>query len=140
MELRRILSPSAAQLAPLQQKFHEYARDRIPDLPPESADKPFLIGAYRQGRFIGGINGKVYWSGLEIDTLWVDQDFRNRGYGRDLLQAAEAYARDNGAVVAFLKTVEAAGFYQGQGYEIYGTLEDRPPGTLLYHMKKRLDR
>ena len=29
-------------------------------------------------------------------------------------------------------------FYEKLGYSIYGVLEDRPIGTLLYHMKKRL--
>jgi hypothetical protein len=24
-------------------------------------------------------------------------------------------------------------------YEVYGVLEDRPIGTVLYHMKKRID-
>ncbi len=45
---------------------------------------------------------------------------------------------ENGAVISFLKTVEAKDFYQKLGYEVYGVLEDRPIGTSLYHMKKRL--
>ncbi len=139
MELQRILSPDADQLLPLRQKFHQYARSRIPDLPDETGDKPFLFNAWEGDRFIGGINGNVYWNGLEIDTLWVDDDYRGRGYGRALLQAAEDFARQHSAVVAFLKTVEAAEFYQKQGYQVFGTLEDRPPGTVLYHLKKRLD-
>ena len=49
------------------------------------------------------------------------------------------YARENGAVVSFLRTVDAKEFYEKFGYQVYGQLEDRPIGTVLYHMKKRLD-
>lgn len=140
VRLQHILSPDEEQLLPLRRKFHQYARSRIPDLADESADKPFLFNALEGNRVVGAINGNVYWNGLEIDILWVDDAYRGRGYGRALLQAAEDFAREHAAVVAFLKTVEAAGFYQKQGYEVFGTLEDRPPGTVLYHLKKRLDR
>ena len=139
MRLQRILAPDADQLLPLRRHFHQYALSRIPDLPDESQDRLFLFNAFEGDRFIGGINGNVYWNGLEIDILWIDEAFRGRGHGRALLQAAEDFAREHAAVVAFLKTVEAAGFYQKLGYQVFGTLEDRPPGTVLYYLKKRLD-
>jgi len=90
-------------------------------------------------RLIGGICGSVYWNGLEIDTLWIDADYRGSGIGTRLLTEAEKFARDKGAVIAFFKTVEARGFYEKQGYQVYRVLEDRPIGSLLYHMKKRLN-
>ena len=80
----------------------------------------------------------MYWNGLEIDILWVDAEYRGLGIGAHLLVEAEKFARDNGAVIAFFKTVEARGFYEKQGYQVYGILEDRPIGSMLYHMKKRL--
>ncbi len=46
---------------------------------------------------------------------------------------------EQGAVISFLKTVEATGFYEKYDYQVFGILEDRPIGTLLYHMKKQLD-
>lgn len=55
-----------------------------------------------------------------------------------LLEKAEAIGASNGAVVAFLKTVDAKQFYERHGYEVYGVLENRPIGTHLYHLKKRL--
>ena len=59
--------------------------------------------------------------------------------GKNLLIAAEKYAIVNGAVISFLKTVDAIAFYENSGYQVYGLLEDRPVGTVLYHMKKRFD-
>ena len=139
IDIRQTLTPGRRDLALLEKAFAEYAATRIPDLPDESEDQAFLFSAYAAGQFIGGISGKGYWDGLEIDLLWVDAGHRGRGYGKQLVAAAEDFARDRGAVVAFLKTVEAVDFYQHLGYTVYGRLEDRPIGTLLFHLKKRLD-
>ena len=139
VELEKNLSPDENDLQPLRAGFHEFVLSQIPDLPGEDEDKHFLFSLTIDGEFIGGICGSVYWDGLEIDTLWIDDRYRGQGHGRTLMDEAEEYGRSLGAVIAFLKTVEASEFYQGLGYEIFGILEDRPIGTHLYHMKKRLD-
>ena len=69
----------------------------------------------------------------------MNENYRGTGIAKTLLKAAEDYARSNGAVIAFLKTVDAKEFYEKQGYKVYGQLEDRPIGSVLFHMKKRLD-
>ena len=140
VKLEKNLGPAESDLAPLRARFHEFVQSTIPDLPDESEDKHFLFSLTIDDQYIGGICGSVYWNGLEIDTLWVDDRHRGQGHGRRLVTAAEDYARGHGAVIAFLKTVEATDFYQRLGYEIFGILEDRPIGTQLFHMKKRLDR
>ena len=90
------------------------------------------------GELVGGVLANCYWDGLEIDTLQVSESQRGEGLGSKLLNKAEVFGIENGAVISFLKTVEAKDFYQKLGYEVYGVLEDRPIGTSLYHMKKRL--
>jgi len=139
VEIKKQLSPTEKDLAGLNHNFREYVLSQLPGLPDESEGKYFLFTAYEGSCFIGGISGSVYWNGLEIDTLWVDESQRRHGIGQQLLKAAEAYARDNDAVVAFLKTVAAKEFYEKMGYQVYGVLEDRPIGTVLYHLKKRID-
>lgn len=139
MEIRKLLSPSENDLARLNSKFWEFVSSRFAELPDESEDKKFLFSAFEESEFVGGISGNVYWDGLEIDTLWVEDDCRRKGFGVSLLMEAEKYARENGAVVSFLRTVDAKEFYEKFGYQVYGQLEDRPIGTVLYHMKKRLD-
>jgi len=134
-----IEAPSAAQSAELLQRFQEFVAQRL-DLPDESADKPLLINLRDDdGQLIAGILANAYWDGLEIDTLWVAEAQRGRGLGADLLRQAEEHGRRHGALVAYLKTVEARAFYEKQGYQLFGVLEDRPRGTHLYHLKKRLD-
>jgi GNAT superfamily N-acetyltransferase len=139
MKIEKIISPSHDDLSELNESFWRFVSSQLPTLPLESEDKKFLFSAIEQSTFLGGISGNVYWDGLEIDVLWVSESYRGRGVAKRLLQEAEDYARSNGAVIAFLKTVDAIEFYKRNGYEIYGQLEDRPIGSVLYHMKKRLD-
>ncbi len=137
--IKKIFNPCAQDLAELNDKFWCFAASEIPGLPHEINDKHFVFLVHHGESLVAGISGSVYWDGLEINTLWVDEELRGQQFGRELLQEAEAYAREQGAVIAFLKTVGAKGFYEKQGYAVFGVLEDRPIGTVLYHMKKRLD-
>ena len=132
--------PSERQMAPLRERFWQFTQSCYPGLAPESEDQRFLLQASdSDGALIGGILGAVYWDGLEIDILWVAEAHRGRGIGSRLMSEAEAYARTQGAVISFLRTVAAEAFYHRLGYATYGVLEDRPRGSLLFHMKKRLD-
>ena len=139
MKIEKNFAPSDSDLSELNDNFWNFVSSQFPNLPPESEDKRFLFSATDDTGFIGGISGSVYWDGVEIDVLWVHENCRRKGIARRLLEEAEDYARGNGAVVAFLKTVDAREFYEKQGYSVYGQLEDRPIGSVLYHMKKRLD-
>ncbi|EAR09958.1 GNAT family N-acetyltransferase [Reinekea blandensis] len=139
MNIEQVLSPSPELVAELSNLFHAFTISRLPDLPPESEDKIFMVTARSEsGVLQGGILANCYWDGLEIETLWVDSQQRGQGLGSILLENAEAFGIRHGAVISFLKTMEAKAFYESCGYEVYGVLEDRPIGTLLYHMKKRL--
>ena len=140
MNIEKNFSPSSQDLAQLNDSFWGYVLSQFPGLPHESEDKKFLFTAVEDSLLLGGISGNCYWDGLEVEVLWVNEKYRRKGIAKMLLDEAEDYARSNGAVIAFLKTVDAVEFYQSCGYRIYGQLEDRPIGSILYHMKKRLDR
>lgn len=117
-----------------------YVASEFPGLKPATED--IQLGAFvrsESGELIGGIRGAVYWDGLEVAVLWVREGDRCNGLGATLLRALETEAKRGGAVISFLKTVNARRFYERAGYRVYGVLEDRPIGSLLFHMKKRLD-
>ena len=123
----------------LEKGMREFELSVFPNLPDESEDIKFHVFAKNKyDNVIGGIKATVFWNGLEIDVLWVDSNHRRKGIASRLMHEAEKFAVKNGAVVAYLKTVMAKEFYESVGYSVYGVLEDRPIGTLLYHMKKKL--
>src|SRR5204862_307409 len=67
----------------------------------------------------------------------VAEDPRN---GTRLLRAAEDYAVERGCFASTLEThsYQARPFYEKCGYQVFGTLEDHPPGHAKYFMRKQL--
>jgi ribosomal protein S18 acetylase RimI-like enzyme len=89
---------------------------------------------------IAGISGYT-WAGMcEIHFLWVKPEERQKGYGRQLLEAAETEARARACAVIVLGTYsfQALEFYQKLGYGLAGKIEDCPPGHTHYYLFKRL--
>lgn len=89
---------------------------------------------------VGGVIGATYWDWLYVDLIWVKEELRHQGHGRDLLTHAEEEARHRGAANAYLDTFsfQAPAFYERLGYEVFGTLDDFPPGHRRYFMQKAL--
>lgn len=89
---------------------------------------------------IGGLVGGTYWGWLHVETLWVRDADRQRGYGTRLLAMAESEARRRGCRAAFLDTFsfQARPLYERRGYRVVGTIPDFPAGHERYFMVKRL--
>ena len=89
---------------------------------------------------VGGIIGATYWDWFNIDLMWIREDLRGQGYGSRLLAFAEEEAQSRGASKAHLDTFDfqAPDFYKKFGYEVFGVLEDCPPGHKRYYMTKKL--
>lgn len=92
------------------------------------------------GNIIGGLVGSTYWNWFDVKLLWIAEDFRGRGLGRDLLQRAENNARSRGCAHAKLSTFsfQAQDFYEKLGYKVVGQMSDYPPGESFYWMRKDL--
>jgi len=88
---------------------------------------------------VAGLVGETYCGWLFIRYLWVSEDLRGWGVGRELMARAEARARDRGCHAAWLDTFsfQAPGFYQKLGYEEFGRL-DYPPDHQRHFLSKRL--
>ena len=88
--------------------------------------------------FVGGVDG---WNGTDIDALWVEEKYRNRGIGSQLLVELEREVKENGADVMFIEAFDwwNVGFFKKNGYErVTGMLEDYPRGHVMYCMQKSL--
>lgn len=90
------------------------------------------------GAIVGGLIAATYWSWLTIDDLWLREDLRAGGYGRQLLAHAERSARNRGCAHASLTTFsfQARGFYEKAGYRVVGQLTDYPPGETYFWLRK----
>jgi GNAT superfamily N-acetyltransferase len=92
------------------------------------------------GQIVGGVIGATYWDWLYINLMWIQEDLRDQGYGKQLLGLAEEKARQRGAKHAYLDTFsfQAPDFYKKLGYEVFGELQNFPQGHQRYFMKKQL--
>lgn len=88
----------------------------------------------------GGLLGQVWGKWLHINILWIDRSARGKGHASELLRRAEAYARELGCIGAHLETFsfQARPLYERHGYEVFGQIDDYPPGHTNYFLRKRL--
>ena len=70
----------------------------------------FLRG--EAGEVLGGLLGEIWAAWLHIRTLALAAPARGQGFGRELMQRAERYARERGCTNAFLDTAHARPFYE----------------------------
>jgi ribosomal protein S18 acetylase RimI-like enzyme len=86
-----------------------------------------------------GLAGYTYAGWLFVENLWVRNELRGRGLGREMMTQAEQRARERGCHSAYLDTFsfQAPDFYQKLGYTVFGTL-DYPPEHRRFFLQKQL--
>ena len=93
------------------------------------------------GEMLGGLWGSTNYSLLYIYLLYLPEDLRRAGLGRQLITQAEQEAIKRGCRGVWLDTFsfQARGFYEKLGYTVFGTIEDYPPGHSRFFLKKTFD-
>jgi GNAT superfamily N-acetyltransferase len=93
-----------------------------------------------EGTIVGGVLGEKYWNWLHIDLMWIQEEFRGRGYGHQLLEAIEEEAKKHGVRNIFLDTFsfQAPDFYKQHGYQIFGELPEFPSGSTRFFFTKSI--
>ena len=78
------------------------------------------------GEIVGGILTFYDLEAVYIDIFWVDEKFRNQGYGKKLLDIAEEEALKKGCVFSIADTMDfqAEAFYLKSGYVRMGVIEN----------------
>lgn len=100
-----------------------------------------FVAIDENGIEIGGILAGIgYWNGLEIKILWVDEIYRNKGIGTQILKHVENIAIERGAEISMLDTFDfqAEDFYLKNGYEPIGEINNFPKGHRRIYFSKKL--
>jgi len=94
----------------------------------------------RENKVVGGIIGDVFGKYAYVAQLWVVESLRNKGYGTRLLNMLEEEATELGCEYAHTDTYsfEARPFYERNGYELFGTLDDYVKGHSKCFLRKTL--
>ena len=132
---------TAADAAIVTEGLVRYNLSQVPKTQDELFENISRKVVSEDGEVIAGCIAEMYyWNVIYVDILWVDERYRRGGIGTQLLQSVEAAAREKGCNLIHLDTFDfqAKDFYEKQGYEIFGVLEDCPPGHCRYYLKKNL--
>lgn len=102
---------------------------------------PFGFYALLNNQVIGGIiaHKKMQW--LDIDILFVNQDYRSNKIGSQLMSKAIEYCKNQELIGVHLYTLDfqAKGFYEKQGFQLIAEIKDWPKGITRYEFIKYIN-
>ena len=103
--------------------LHELLRRYNRQFNADQEDFTFCIR--RNGRLAAGITACRVLDTMEVEYLCVDEAFRGRGYGKELLQKIEKTAEEKNLrqITVWTYSFQAPGFYEKMGYERLFTLD-----------------
>ena len=89
---------------------------------------------------LGAISGNIYWGCCNIHNIVVDPEYRGKGMGKILMEAALSEARARGCVLAALETFDfqAKPFYERLGFKVDAERDGYSDGRRCFLMSRRL--
>ena len=93
-----------------------------------------------QGNVLGGVIASTVFRVMHLEVLWVSDDLRGKGYGSQLVLAAERIGFAGGCNTAQTWTLSFQGpkFYPTVGYQPLGIYDGHPNGITEHVFMKRL--
>ena len=105
-------------------------------------DGSIQIGIEENGKLIAGLDACITaFKILYVSTVFVDEAYRRKGYGKVLMDEMEKRARDMGVNTIRLDTFNWQGkaFYEALNYTSVGSYKNEIDGYSEYFFIKRLD-
>jgi ribosomal protein S18 acetylase RimI-like enzyme len=133
-------SPTQEEANLIQKGLEDYNREQTQgefDNPGIEID---LVLKDAEGNVVGGLNASTMVRVMHLEVLWVAEEYRKLGYGRDLVLEAERIGHAKGCITSQTMSFsfQAPGFYQKIGYEVLGIYDGYPDGITEYVLMKRL--
>ena len=131
-------NPDPQQIEAVRAGLRAYNIKKMPELLNLPTDDIAIFLRDEHDIIQGGVVGEVDLGVLYVDLLWLHDDLRHKNYGKALMHAIEQTAHQRGLPHVYLMTTEfqALPFYQHIGYELFGTLMNRPHGYGYYYLCK----
>ena len=131
------LSPNAADVILLEERLRDFNRSHVEN-PVRLSFLIRLLGP--ENLLVGGLFARISYGWLFVEMLWVAEENRRKGQGRELLRQAEEEALRHSCLHAWVDTFsfQGRGFYEKNGYVVFGQLADYPPGHTRYFLRKTL--
>jgi GNAT superfamily N-acetyltransferase len=93
------------------------------------------------GKIIGGCGGDNMYGCFYVGQFWVTEEIRNKGYGTQLMIAAEKLARECGCNFMAVNTMdwEALDFYKKLGFFVEFERHGFDKNSIFYFLRKNLN-
>jgi GNAT superfamily N-acetyltransferase len=139
MEIVVKLDPEAAEIEAVRAPLSAHAEQARPGGNYQAVG--LLLTDPADGKVVGGLTGYALYDWLFVQFLAVPEALRGQGLGRQLMNRAESWAREQGLIGMWLDTFEfqARPFYEKLGFTSFGTIEDHPAGSRRHFFSKRFE-
>ena len=121
--------------------LHEYVKSHVGKLRKKYKEIGIrLVLKNHDDEIIGGINAGTTLGTMYIEEIWIHEDYRGQGYGKELMMKAEEIARENGCISGqtWVLSFQSPEFFQKLGYEAFGISDGwYPNGIKEYDFIKR---
>ena len=104
-------------------------------------DGNIQIGIEEDGKLVAGLDACITaFKILYVSTVYVDEGYRRKGYGKLLIEEMEKRASEMGINTIRLDTFSWQGkeFYEALNYEVVGSYENNIDGYAEYFFLKRI--
>ncbi|MET3927813.1 GNAT family N-acetyltransferase [Devosia sp. 2618] len=117
-----------------------FNRSQTPDFKGAYGSIGLMLKHPDTGLVEGGLTARMGFGWMFVELLFVPERLRGQGVGLDLMAEAERVAREHQLVGIWLDTFafQARGFYEKLGYVVFGEIENYPPGSSRYFLRKHL--
>ena len=138
MRIALKVDPGEADVAAVRNGLRAYNQSQLGDRVPLYQNIVLQLRD-AEDTIVGGLTATAVLDWLFVEWLHVDEAHRGADHGTALMAEAELYARDKGLAGIWLDTFafQARGFYEKQGFTVFGTLDDHPRGSARYFLQKR---
>lgn len=133
----KIVNLDEAQLEMVENKLSDFDERYIT----YKMDGNIQIGIEEDGNVVAGLDACVTaFKILYVSTVFVDEAYRRKGYGKLLMEEMEKRAREMGVNTIRLDTFSWQGkeFYEALNYEVVGSYENDADGYAEYFFVKRI--
>ncbi len=105
------------------------------------ADEKFetiVFIAMEDDLFIGACAVQKFWGALHIKYLFIEDKFRGKKVGTQLMEKAFEFAKQEKCPFAFVETMsfQGIGFYQKLGFVLEFTRKGYAHGTSFHYLRK----
>lgn len=134
----KILELNEAQLETLEDRLSAFDEQFIT----YKMEGSIRLGIEEDGKIVAGLDACVTaFKILYVSTVFVEEAYRRKGYGKRLMEEMEGRARKMGVNLIRLDTFSWQGreFYEALGYEVAGSYENPADGYAEYFFIKRIE-